>query len=729
MRKLFPKLAALSVGLAMAMGAGIASITANFASVEPQVVMASENDEHGFSQSYSQLLNNSASMAPINIEAQDYSVKKVIISYRYNKTLVNAVTMTVSVGGQSWGSKHSEPTDTSYFTAEFSGEAATGAITITLTNNTGNGTGHGTFYVNNIKLVEGPSASPTATVTYNANGGSGTMTDENVYDKGDTVTVAANAFNAPSPYQEFVSFNTKADGTGTSYLPGAEFEITGDRTLYAQWAISSKNDLENGSYTATFDYHNPAPSLIDFKKDDTKVWVAEAKVYGVTYDDSHSEYLVAKNGGGYIELINHTNAKIVKAVFEIYRYDNLTVTVDGDTEHPVHAGTNVNGGDDNFIEVDMDAEHSVRVVSNNDYSSKIFAITLYFRVGNDVVHPSGIELNAESGFVYTGKTRQLSATVSPADADDKTVSWESSNTDVATVDENGLVTGVAAGSATITATTTDGGLHASFAATVKAISYGTLENPLTVEEASDVLEATGTSASAEKLCVKGTVSSSTYSEENSNYDIWLKSSDGNVAKYFELYRTVIDNSILSDYTSKNALQALEVVAVGYGKIFSGTHELSYENATAPIVKVVNYKEGTFIGSFVVSTNLICSTYEDGVTSYDTQKDALEDLWEALEQRYGTLSDGDKEILTHDIGSGEGEVFDQAIERYEFLVAKYNLKEFIAGRSPIKGLNVGIGVSEMSKQSTAPIAIICTIACLSCGAGLGLFLYRKKRNQN
>ena len=55
-----------------------------------------------------------------------------------------------------------------------------------------------------------------------------------------------------------------------------------------------------------------------------------------------------------------------------------------------------------------------------------------------------------------GQTVQLSATVTPADAENKTLTWSSSNTSVATVDENGLVTAVAAGSTEITVTSANG---------------------------------------------------------------------------------------------------------------------------------------------------------------------------------------------------------------------------------------------------------------------------------
>lgn len=67
-----------------------------------------------------------------------------------------------------------------------------------------------------------------------------------------------------------------------------------------------------------------------------------------------------------------------------------------------------------------------------------------------------------------GATTALTATVSPSDATDKSVSYVSSNTSVAAVSSSGVVTGVSAGSATITATTHDGGKSATASVTVTA---------------------------------------------------------------------------------------------------------------------------------------------------------------------------------------------------------------------------------------------------------------------
>ena len=85
-----------------------------------------------------------------------------------------------------------------------------------------------------------------------------------------------------------------------------------------------------------------------------------------------------------------------------------------------------------------------------------------------VVNPisvTGITLDKTSLNVYVGETGTLTATVAPANATDKAVTWTSSNEDVVTV-ANGVVSGVDEGEAIITATTKDGNKVASCKVTV-----------------------------------------------------------------------------------------------------------------------------------------------------------------------------------------------------------------------------------------------------------------------
>ncbi len=85
---------------------------------------------------------------------------------------------------------------------------------------------------------------------------------------------------------------------------------------------------------------------------------------------------------------------------------------------------------------------------------------------------TGVTLAPTSASVGMGVSTTLTATVSPANATNKNVTWSSSDTGVATVSAAGVVTGVSVGSAAITATTTDGGFTAVSEVTVDEASDG-----------------------------------------------------------------------------------------------------------------------------------------------------------------------------------------------------------------------------------------------------------------
>ena len=94
----------------------------------------------------------------------------------------------------------------------------------------------------------------------------------------------------------------------------------------------------------------------------------------------------------------------------------------------------------------------------------------YFK--NIVAISSNVKLNKSKATVEKGKTLTLKATVTPADLPDKSVTWKSSNTKVATVTSTGKVKGVKAGTATITCTSTVSGAKATCKVTV---GYVTLD--------------------------------------------------------------------------------------------------------------------------------------------------------------------------------------------------------------------------------------------------------------
>ena len=90
----------------------------------------------------------------------------------------------------------------------------------------------------------------------------------------------------------------------------------------------------------------------------------------------------------------------------------------------------------------------------------------------EVIEVTGVSITEEDQSLKVGDTLQLTAVVTPEDATNKDIVWESDNLDVATVDENGLVTALSSGTANITVTTEDGSFTDSIKITVTSQPSG-----------------------------------------------------------------------------------------------------------------------------------------------------------------------------------------------------------------------------------------------------------------
>ena len=97
-----------------------------------------------------------------------------------------------------------------------------------------------------------------------------------------------------------------------------------------------------------------------------------------------------------------------------------------------------------------------------------FTATCKVTVVGKVIPVTSVSLDKTTLTLTEGGSATLTATVKPDDASNKQVTWESDKVAVATVDENGKVTAVKAGTAVITVTTKDGGKTAKCTVTVKA---------------------------------------------------------------------------------------------------------------------------------------------------------------------------------------------------------------------------------------------------------------------
>ena len=146
--------------------------------------------------------------------------------------------------------------------------------------------------------------------------------------------------------------------------------------------------------------------------------------------------------------------------------------------------------------------------------------TCQVTVKSKAIPVTGISLNKTTMSLAAGESESLYATITPSNATDKSVSWTSSNTEIATVSSSGYVTAKAVGSAVITATTTDGGKKATCSVTVLPVAVTDItlnKSSLSMlENDSETLIATIIPSNATNKAVSWSSSNSAVASVNAN---------------------------------------------------------------------------------------------------------------------------------------------------------------------------------------------------------------------
>lgn len=140
-------------------------------------------------------------------------------------------------------------------------------------------------------------------------------------------------------------------------------------------------------------------------------------------------------------------------------------TGDAAITEPTATGTNANSSSWSNLSGKYFCISFARGATSGTVKMTSVTITYKGESTGDPVAVTDVQLNQSELSLEVGGTATLTATVLPADATNKAITWSSSNTAVATVD-NGKVTAVAKGESTITVTTTDGGKTATCKVTV-----------------------------------------------------------------------------------------------------------------------------------------------------------------------------------------------------------------------------------------------------------------------
>lgn len=241
--------------------------------------------------------------------------------------------------------------------------------------------------------------------------------------------------------------------------------------------------------------------------------------------------------------------------------------------------------------------------------------TVQVTVNDTTIRPASVSINKNTLEMTVDDVEQLVATITPADAYIKTVKWSSNNISAVKVDENGMLTAVGAGKATITVTTVDGNLQAECEVTVENKYVAVTGVNFSEETATFAQTATDISVVANVSPSDATNKGITY--ESSNPD--KVAVDENTGAL-----TIIDTAATEDYqvtiTAKSVdnTALTDTIVVKITSNFEAVTNVTITNKTPSELKMgETYTPAyTVEPSNATNTNVIISDDGSGVLTYD-----------------------------------------------------------------------------------------------------------------
>ena len=224
--------------------------------------------------------------------------------------------------------------------------------------------------------------------------------------------------------------------------------------------------------------HNSQGMALKFSNGMSMRYISMNSLYGIPEVMGMGSKMSIWARGGYTNTNFNTNTTI-NVPITVYAYYATPLTPSNQTTVRSVGDFTVNAGSD-WKQYTFDINPSYVYYGFGIYAKQSGGATVYLPIDDvqiwtvnpwskyeEPINVTGVTLNKSELTLAADTTEELIATVSPADATNKNVTWESSNTNVATVSD-GVVRGVSAGNATITVRTQDGGYTATCAVTVTA---------------------------------------------------------------------------------------------------------------------------------------------------------------------------------------------------------------------------------------------------------------------
>ncbi|MBQ8005514.1 MAG: InlB B-repeat-containing protein, partial [Clostridia bacterium] len=351
------------------------------------------------------------------------------------------------------------------------------------------------------------------TITYNANGGTGAPSSQT---KSHDIAITLNSATPIREGYTFQGWATSANGN-VVYTPGDNYTANSSITLYAVWD-------DNKNWSNWSDWDDEVITSSDYRQVQTKnVYVYYHYILTYSSNGQSGAYAIEKekmnalypsdpastqNHHTYYSDTKLSQVDSFTYYGKTYRaYKNLcpqdsSYTFGDNAYHLYDDGTDTTKTLYRYRDIQYNIEYeanggtgapaaqtkthgtalalSSTTPTRTGYTFKGWATTasgsvsyapgasfttnadtiLYAVWKSNTVSVTGVTLSKTAATLTDGDTLTLTATIAPSNATNKNVTWTSSNTSVATVNTSGVVTAKAAGTATITVKTADGGKSA-----------------------------------------------------------------------------------------------------------------------------------------------------------------------------------------------------------------------------------------------------------------------------
>lgn len=457
----------------------------------------------------------------------------------------------------------------------------------------------------------------------------------------------------------------------------------------------------------------------------------------------------------------------VKTAIETYgsitqsiKLDKTTLSINLGESAKINISSNPNNETISFLS----SNNNVATVDNNGNISAISVGTATITAQGEqtsatcsvtVKDPSakilvtGITLSPTSQSIKVGAELTITPTIAPTDASDQSLTWESSNTGVAVVNDQGKVTGVSVGNASITARANDGsGKTAVCNLTITKASTSTeggwtlVEDAATLTAGDKVVIATNTGFTAGAISsnVMGSVSSTFSTDKKTITTLgsgtvqltlggqsgaWKFANDKNSLLGATAVRSLAFGSGTSTWTISisNGDATIQNATSTYGRFLYNVSSPRFTTYTSsasssmllPQLYVFTEPSG---GSAQEDAYAYVSTFMNTTSGECSARNVQQSTWTTLASTYSELSIDAKNYI-YDNASTDT-VIKAMIDRYTVIINQYGYERFITnGGGTQLAIRFQTAQYSQMRNDVAIVVVIVIISLLACSSFIGI----------